>query len=90
MTVSTHVIERAAVLGDHVKLLAQCRERAAVHGVGVGGTVYIGARSVNSRMNHKSGLVEQLVRARFGDLDDGMVVDEDEVTGLDQAEVLSL
>ena len=52
--------------------------------------VDVWARRVDRGMDHECCLVQKRVRARFSGLDDGMVVDEDEVTWLDQAEVLSL
>ena len=41
-------------------------------------------------MDHERRLVQKRVRARLSGLDDGMVVDEDEVFGLDEREVLAL
>lgn len=45
---------------------------------------------MNGRVNHERGLVEEHVGTRLGSLDVSMVVDEDEVAGLDQGEVFAL
>ncbi len=50
----------------------------------------IRAGGVDSGMDHERGLVQEGVRARLGSLDGAMMVDEDEVFGLDQGEVLPL
>ena len=52
--------------------------------------VDVWARRVDRGMNHERRLVQKRVRARLSGLDDGMVVDEDEVFGLDEREVLAL
>ena len=45
---------------------------------------------MDSGVDHECGLVEEHVGARLGGLDVPMVVDEDEVAGLDQREVFAL
>ena len=52
--------------------------------------VDVWARRVDRRMDHERRLVQKRVRARLSRLDDGMVIHEDEVFGLDEREVLAL
>ena len=90
MQEGAHLIERAAILRDHVQFLPQGRERAAIHGMRVRGAMRVGTRSMDSGVNHEGGLVQEPVVTRLGGLDIAMVVNEDEVARLDQGEVLSL
>ena len=84
------LVERARILRDYVELAAKRGESTPVDRVRVRGTVHVGARGVDRGVDHERGLVEERVGPGFRGLDDAMVVDEDEVTWLDQAEVLSL
>ena len=85
-----HLVKSTAVLRDHVELLPQRREGPAVDRVRVCGAIDIGTCRVNGRMNHGRRLVQQRVRARLFDLHISVMVDEDEVAGLDQGEVFAL
>ena len=87
---AAHLVERAAVLGGDVELLAERRERTAVHAVRVRGAVGVRARGVDGGVDHEGGLVQEPVWTRVGGLDIAVVVNEDEVARLDQGEVLSL
>ena len=48
------------------------------------GTVHVRTCGMNRRVDHERSLVQERVRAGFGDLDIPVVVDQDEIARLDQ------
>lgn len=83
------LIERTRVLRQHVQLAPERRERAPVDRVRVRGAEYVWARGVDRGVDHEGGGVEQAQGPGLG-LDRAGVVDEEEVLGLDEREVLPL
>ncbi len=87
---AAHLVKGAAILGDDVQLLTERRERTTIHAVRVGGAVGVRARGVDGGVDHERCLVEELIRAGLGELHITVVVDEEQIVGLDQREVLAL
>lgn len=83
------LIKRTRVLRQHVQLAPERRERAPMDRVRVRGAEDVRARGVDRGVDHEGGGVEQPQGPGLG-LDRAGVVDEQEVLGLDEREVLPL
>lgn len=71
------IVESASVLSQRIQLASQRTECAAINGVAVSSTVDIRPRSMNGRVNHVGGGVEETAFASIDDL--AGVVDQDEI-----------
>lgn len=78
------VIERSEILGDDVEFSAQAAEGAAIDTVAVCCTKHLPPCVVNSAVNHESGGIEHPYWPTI--YSSAFVVDEDQITLLDQRE----
>lgn len=76
------IVESASVLSQRIQLASERTECAAINGVAVSSTVDIRPRSMNGRVNHVGGSVEETAFASIDDL--AGVVDQDEIRLVDE------
>lgn len=76
------IVESASVLSQRIQLASERTECATINGVAVSSTVDIRSRSMNGRVNHVGGSVEETAFASIDDL--AGVIDQDEIRLVDE------
>lgn len=76
------IVESASVLSQRIQLASERTECAAINGVAVSSTVDIRPRSMNGRVDHVGGSVEETAFASIDDL--AGVVDQDKIRLVDE------